>query len=156
MASSSRKALSGLLRRQSNAITKNFAPTPRRYLTSTARRTSTLSTTATRRPSELVAASSSRYLPRNTCTQPLNPVWRRHNSSTPIDPSRPLPDVLSTEPVNREVPSYDLTFTCKPCQTRSTHRISKQGYHKGTVLVTCPSCKNRHLISDHLKVCLCL
>jgi hypothetical protein len=49
-------------------------------------------------------------------------------------------------------PAYDITFTCKPCSTRSTHRISKQAYHYGSVLITCPECKNRHVISDHLKV----
>ncbi|RMZ75077.1 hypothetical protein DV737_g5471, partial [Chaetothyriales sp. CBS 132003] len=51
-------------------------------------------------------------------------------------------------------PAYRLTFTCKPCSTRSTHRVSKQGYHHGTVLITCPHCKNRHLIADHLKIFL--
>ncbi|KAF1942559.1 zf-DNL-domain-containing protein [Clathrospora elynae] len=51
-----------------------------------------------------------------------------------------------------QVPSYELTFTCNVCKTRSSHRLSKQGYHHGTVLIQCPDCKNRHLISDHLKV----
>ncbi|KAF2269150.1 zf-DNL-domain-containing protein [Lojkania enalia] len=51
-----------------------------------------------------------------------------------------------------QVPQYEMTFTCKKCSTRSSHRISKQGYHQGTVLITCPGCKNRHLISDHLKI----
>ncbi|KFY59850.1 hypothetical protein V496_05508 [Pseudogymnoascus sp. VKM F-4515 (FW-2607)] len=45
-----------------------------------------------------------------------------------------------------------MTFTCKPCSTRSTHRVSKQGYHKGSVLISCPGCKNRHVISDHLNI----
>ena len=49
-------------------------------------------------------------------------------------------------------PSYEITFTCKPCMRRSTHTISKQGYHRGSVLITCPECSNRHVISDHLKV----
>ena len=49
-------------------------------------------------------------------------------------------------------PCYQLTFTCKPCTHRSSHTISKQGYHHGTVLITCPECKNRHVISDHLKI----
>lgn len=30
--------------------------------------------------------------------------------------------------------------------------MSKQAYHKGTVLIQCPDCKNRHLIADHLNV----
>lgn len=30
--------------------------------------------------------------------------------------------------------------------------MSKQAYTKGTVLITCPGCKNRHLIADHLKI----
>jgi protein import protein ZIM17 len=30
--------------------------------------------------------------------------------------------------------------------------VSKHGYHKGTVLIACPSCRARHVISDHLKI----
>ncbi|KAF1979793.1 zf-DNL-domain-containing protein [Bimuria novae-zelandiae CBS 107.79] len=51
-----------------------------------------------------------------------------------------------------QVPAYELTFTCKACSTRSSHRVSQQGYHHGTVLISCPGCKNRHLISDHMKI----
>ena len=65
------------------------------------------------------------------------------------NPSQPATQEPSNPP-----PSYQLTFTCKPCTHRSSHRITKQGYHRGTVLITCPSCKNRHVISDHLKIFL--
>jgi protein import protein ZIM17 len=30
--------------------------------------------------------------------------------------------------------------------------VSKQGYHQGSVLIACPSCRNRHVISDHLGI----
>ena len=72
------------------------------------------------------------------------------NSPPPSVPEVAQPSEEPLEPLKR--PSYQLTFTCKPCQTRSSHEISKQGYHYGTVLITCPNCKNRHVISDHLKV----
>lgn len=52
----------------------------------------------------------------------------------------------------RKEPTYQLTFTCKPCKHRSSHDMSRQGYHHGTVLITCPECTSRHVISDHLKV----
>ncbi|KAJ6149912.1 hypothetical protein N7471_001111 [Penicillium samsonianum] len=48
--------------------------------------------------------------------------------------------------------AYRITFTCKPCGHRSAHRMSKQGYHRGTVLIQCPSCDSRHVMSDHLGV----
>ncbi|KAJ5476049.1 hypothetical protein N7475_001778 [Penicillium sp. IBT 31633x] len=48
--------------------------------------------------------------------------------------------------------AYRITFTCKPCGHRSGHRMSKQGYHRGTVLIQCPSCQSRHVMSDHLGV----
>ncbi|EEB09155.1 TIM23 translocase complex subunit Tim15 [Schizosaccharomyces japonicus yFS275] len=49
-------------------------------------------------------------------------------------------------------PAYQITFTCTVCSNRSTHHMSKQAYHNGTVLIQCPGCKNRHLIADHLKI----
>ncbi|KAK1068055.1 hypothetical protein LTR12_005507 [Friedmanniomyces endolithicus] len=49
-------------------------------------------------------------------------------------------------------PAYEMHFTCRKCLHRSAHRITKQAYHFGTTLVTCPECKGRHLISDHLKI----
>ncbi|KAG5436950.1 hypothetical protein PCANB_001360 [Pneumocystis canis] len=49
-------------------------------------------------------------------------------------------------------PSYLITFTCQRCSNRTTHRMTKQAYCNGTVIIQCPHCKNRHLISDHLKI----
>jgi protein import protein ZIM17 len=47
---------------------------------------------------------------------------------------------------------YQLSFTCVPCGHRSHHNVSKQGYHTGSTLITCPECRNRHIISDHLGI----
>ncbi|KAF1848392.1 DNL zinc finger domain-containing protein [Cucurbitaria berberidis CBS 394.84] len=77
------------------------------------------------------------------------PATARFESSAASPTSTKAP----TSRLDRDqVPSYELTFTCNACKTRSSHRLSKQGYHHGTVLISCPDCKNRHLISDHLKI----
>ncbi|KYK58561.1 DNL zinc finger protein [Drechmeria coniospora] len=55
-------------------------------------------------------------------------------------------------PRPRNAPYYQITFTCVPCGHRSHHNVSKQAYHKGSTLITCPGCRNRHVISDHLNI----
>lgn len=79
-----------------------------------------------------------------------------HQQRCESSAARPLTDrpdhIPKPETAREEQPSYEMTFTCRVCTDRSTHRITKQGYHHGTILITCPDCKNRHLISDHLKV----
>jgi hypothetical protein len=77
------------------------------------------------------------------------PSTVRFESSAAAPTSTNAPD---SRLEREQVPSYELTFTCNVCKTRSSHRLSKQGYHHGTVLIQCPGCKNRHLIADHLKV----
>jgi len=81
-------------------------------------------------------------------------IQRRQKSSD--DAPLPLTDRQDETPpaseARAEQPLYQMTFTCRKCVERSTHKISKQGYHHGTILITCPGCKNRHLISDHLKI----
>ncbi|KAJ9105881.1 hypothetical protein QFC20_004216 [Naganishia adeliensis] len=43
-----------------------------------------------------------------------------------------------------------MTCTANDCGHRSTHEFTKRSYQKGIVIIQCPSCKNRHLIADHL------
>lgn len=43
-----------------------------------------------------------------------------------------------------------IGFTCRVCDQRTHRTISRQAYLHGVVLVECPGCKNRHLISDRL------
>ncbi|KAF3910916.1 hypothetical protein ABW20_dc0109070 [Dactylellina cionopaga] len=74
------------------------------------------------------------------------------DSSSP--PSTPSSSKVSSNSSFRllDRPTYELTFTCKKCNERSSHKMSKQAYHKGTVLIQCPGCQVRHLIADHLKI----
>ncbi|KAJ6113910.1 hypothetical protein N7523_007227 [Penicillium sp. IBT 18751x] len=83
----------------------------------------------------------------------------RHNSTarplTRDSPTRTETDeerAARNEERRKNEEAYRITFTCKPCGERSSHRMSKQGYHRGTVLIQCPSCQNRHVMSDHLGV----
>ncbi|KAI5847295.1 DNL zinc finger-domain-containing protein [Morchella snyderi] len=76
----------------------------------------------------------------------------RHESSTAIGAIGGAGETTAGEQVEEIKPSYQLTVTCRPCAHRSTHSISKQGYHHGSVMITCPGCRNRHVISDHLKI----
>lgn len=73
------------------------------------------------------------------------------SSASAVQSSDQEAEVFSQLPKEQQA-AYELTFTCKPCTARSTHRVSKHGYHNGTVLITCPNCKNRHVIADHLKI----
>ncbi|KAL5120865.1 hypothetical protein ACEQ8H_001051 [Pleosporales sp. CAS-2024a] len=107
-------------------------------------------------PSPILSRARTRR-PLRPLRRPLRPLRRplptcRFESTSPA----PKQTTSTTAPDSRlerdQVPSYELTFTCNVCSTRSSHRLSKQGYHHGTVLITCPDCKNRHLISDHLKI----
>ncbi|KAJ4323258.1 hypothetical protein N0V94_002002 [Neodidymelliopsis sp. IMI 364377] len=114
-------------------------------------------------PAEHIPATSKRliHIPRTsrvTCLSPILtktrlPSSARFESSSATPPQNNTSTQAPESRLDRDqVPSYELTFTCNVCKTRSSHRLSKQGYHKGTVLIACPDCKNRHLISDHLKI----
>ena len=133
-----------------------------------------LSRTAIARTSSRPFSQSALNRPSTSSTYPQRPLQRlpavpfsavRYNSSSSSSSSgeRPLTNhqtIAQTDAQNEEQnrlrreqePAYQITFTCKPCGNRASHRMSKHGYHKGTVLIRCPSCHNRHVISDHLNI----
>lgn len=110
-----------------------------------------------------LATSSPRHLrdtSRTSLLMSTSPSFSRHYVSTvPGLPTTPAAEQQQPEPPEPHEesheaaqPMYEVTFTCRPCSHRSTHQMSKQGFHNGTVLITCPGCGNRHIMSDHLMV----
>jgi len=87
-------------------------------------------------------------IPRPRNYAPIRDETSSSDQQQPSDKQSPKPAI----PNIRQQPHYELTFTCKPCGERSRHRVSKQGYHYGSVLIACPKCRNRHVISDHLRI----
>lgn len=45
---------------------------------------------------------------------------------------------------------FDLLYTCKKCNTRNTHKVSRLAYYEGVVIATCKGCDSQHLIADNL------
>ena len=43
---------------------------------------------------------------------------------------------------------FQILFTCKVCETRNSHMISRLAYQQGIVIATCPGCGSRHLLAD--------
>ncbi|KAK4216973.1 DNL zinc finger-domain-containing protein [Rhypophila decipiens] len=121
-----------------------------------AKATLTRSTTSLRLLSRRTSTATTRPFHRPTISI-ISPLKQQQQQFRPLTSSHPRPqnnqqtaEDQKTRPSDR--PSYELRFTCKPCGHRSSHTISKQGYHHGSVLISCPSCRNRHIISDHLKI----
>ncbi|KAI5297688.1 hypothetical protein KEM56_004615 [Ascosphaera pollenicola] len=92
---------------------------------------------------QLPALSSRRY--ESTKSRFPTPLTEGTRELTPKEK-------IALEQRRSQEPAYMITFTCKPCSQRSSHRISHHGYHKGTVLIECPGCQSRHVVSDHLKI----
>jgi mitochondrial protein import protein ZIM17 len=86
--------------------------------------------------------------------QPWQPASLIRHKADLVAPSDSLtPGNPTSSSPTAAHPAYEIYFTCKPCSHRSgPHRVTKQGFHKGTTLITCPSCKNRHVVSDHLRI----
>ena len=45
---------------------------------------------------------------------------------------------------------FHLSYTCKLCDTRNTHSITRLGYNHGVVIAVCKCCHSKHLIADNL------
>ena len=59
------------------------------------------------------------------------------------------PAARGSIPFARVAPrKFQILFTCKICETRNSHMISRLAYQQGIVIATCPGCGSRHLLAD--------
>lgn len=54
------------------------------------------------------------------------------------------------EPVGLVAHKFELQYTCKICETRNSHNVTRLAYRKGLVITFCKGCDAKHLIADNL------
>jgi hypothetical protein len=83
--------------------------------------------------------------------QPFH-VWSSNLRDMPTKGTPDEEGVVREQEEEKVDPKHQMLigFTCKVCEERSHHVMSKLAYTKGVVLIECPGCENRHLIADNL------
>ncbi|KAI8576282.1 hypothetical protein K450DRAFT_192853 [Umbelopsis ramanniana AG] len=78
-------------------------------------------------------------------------AWSSNQRDIP-DKGASSGEVVSEDAEEQVDPKHQMLigFTCKVCNERSHHVMSKLAYTKGVILIECPGCQNRHLIADNL------
>jgi len=63
----------------------------------------------------------------------------------------PKPNVIvpSQGSTDKNIEKFLMMYTCKICNGRNAHMVSKIAYTKGMVVATCRHCKSKHLIADN-------
>lgn len=150
MASRTPSLFTSVLRRQL------YRPSPRRLPSAAAPSTAILGApVAPFRPainSSIQGARLAHSIPKPRRVQPKPNSETDAASAGGSDAAQQQPKSEGQRPKIESSAYYQLSFTCVPCGHRSHHNVSKQGYHTGSTLITCPECRNRHVISDHLGI----
>ena len=58
--------------------------------------------------------------------------------------------IIVSEHTNLVSPKFQLQYTCKVCDTRNSHSVTRMAYRKGVVIAMCKGCHSKHLIADNL------
>ena len=57
---------------------------------------------------------------------------------------------VSNENVSVVSKKFQIQYTCKVCDTRNSHSVTRLAYRKGVVIAQCKGCYSRHLLADNL------
>ena len=88
----------------------------------------------------------------NTIFAALPPIgtssfWDRQDNEDSTETSNNMNLTSNNIVVSRK---FHLSYTCKLCNTRNTHSITRLGYNHGVVIAICKQCTSKHLIADNL------
>ena len=84
-------------------------------------------------------------LPQVSTGIPQLPAFQSHKTA----PATALPQQQQQQPMvaSRQ---FQLQYTCKVCETRNQHTVTRIAYRQGVVIARCKGCDTQHLIADHL------
>lgn len=59
-------------------------------------------------------------------------------------------NIIISEHTNLVSRKFKLQYTCKICDHRNSHSVSRIAYRNGVVIAFCKGCESKHLIADNL------
>lgn len=74
---------------------------------------------------------------------PQLPAFQSHKTGPAAPAALPQQPMVASR-------QFQLQYTCKLCETRNQHTVSRIAYRQGVVIARCKGCDTQHLIADHL------
>lgn len=59
-------------------------------------------------------------------------------------------NIIVSEHTNLVSKKFKIQYTCKVCDTRNSHSVSRIAYRNGVVIAMCKGCQSKHLLADNL------
>ena len=58
-------------------------------------------------------------------------------------------DIIISNHTSLVSSKFQLQYTCKICETRNKHSVTRMAYRSGVVIAVCKGCSSKHLIADN-------
>lgn len=58
--------------------------------------------------------------------------------------------VINNDRANLVSAKFQIQYTCKVCDTRNSHSVTRLAYRKGVVIAQCKGCMSKHWLADNL------